>query len=158
MKGESQRATSVTRANHGVDNNRIGAHASLAGMGDFNCRAEIDLSPRGGLSCARTTTFHPHFFYLAGRPPSYPLVLPHETRASERCVFTLRKHLSLLLRHVARKAAEIEYEIRSPRAKSSSVLLCRSNVFTSSFFFFFFDRAFCRYFVRRSLKIVREAG
>lgn len=67
MKERWPRATPVTRANHGIDNDRMEAHANLAGMGDFNCRAEIDLSPRGGLSCAQTT-FHPPplpaFFYL----------------------------------------------------------------------------------------------
>lgn len=57
---ERPRATSVTRANHDIDNDRMEAHANLAGMGDFNCRVEIDLSPRGGLSCARTTS-HPLF-------------------------------------------------------------------------------------------------
>jgi len=56
-------ATPVTRANHGIDNDRIEAHANLVGMGDFNCRAEIDLSPRGGLSCARNY-FSLLFFYL----------------------------------------------------------------------------------------------
>lgn len=38
-------------------------------MVDFNCRAEIDLSPRGGLSCAREPLLTLRFF-----PP--PLVVP----------------------------------------------------------------------------------
>lgn len=71
MKGRWPRAIVVTRANHDVDNDRIEVHANLAGMGDFNCRAGIDLSPRGGdLSCARTT-FRLLFFYLASSFSSY---------------------------------------------------------------------------------------
>lgn len=106
MKERWPRATPVTRANHGIDNDRMEAHANLAGMGDLNCRAEIDLSPRGGLSCAQTT-FHLPPFFLPLRPfPSYSLQY-----SKRECVFTLRKHLSLL-RHVALKAIEIEYEIQ----------------------------------------------
>lgn len=107
MKERWPRVTPVTRANHGIDNDRMEAHANLAGMGDFNCRAEIDLSLRGDLSCVRTI-FHSFFLPHPVRPlPSCPL------QSSKReCVFTLRKHLSLL-RHVALKATEIEYEIQS---------------------------------------------
>lgn len=53
----------VTRANHGIDNDRKETHATLTGMGDFNCEAEIDLSPRGDLSCAQII-FYLLFFYL----------------------------------------------------------------------------------------------
>lgn len=107
MKERWPRATSVTRANHGTDNDRMEAHANLAGMGDFNCRAEIDLSLWGGLSCAQTT-FHPFFLLYSYIRP----FLSCSPRYSKReCVFTLRKYLSLL-RHIALKATEIECEIR----------------------------------------------
>lgn len=107
MKERWPRATPVTRANHGTDNDRMEAHAKLAGMGDFNCRAEIDLSLRGDLSCVRTI-FH-SLFPTSLRTPPFP---SRSLQCSKReCVFTLRKHLSLLC-HVALKATEIEYEIQ----------------------------------------------
>lgn len=107
MKERRPRATPVTRANHGIDNDRKETHANLTGMGDFNCRAEIDLSPRDDLSCARTI-FHPLFSTTPFIP--FPPALFDIRNVSEFST-ELRKHLSSLC-HVALKATEIEYEIQ----------------------------------------------
>jgi len=149
MKGRRPRVIAITGTNHGVGNVRITeAHATPAGVGGFNRRARIDLSPRGGLAClARELLFGLSFFSTS---PSPPLLPPLETAGE--CVFTLRKHLSLL-RHVARRAAEIEYEI--PRAWAlefpSALLLCRTKLVRH-----FLSAVRCRYSVRRSLKILAE--
>jgi hypothetical protein len=107
MTGENERQViAITRINHGVGNVRIGVHANLRKNGGFNCRAGIDLSPRSGLECvARELLFGFPFLFTW---TFLPLLSPLETAGE--CVFTLRKHLSLL-RHVGRRAAEIEYEI-----------------------------------------------
>jgi len=96
----------VTRANHGIDNDRKETHANLTGMGDFNCEAEIDLSPRGDLSCTRTI-FYSFFSY-----PFCPF-LPtlFDTQNVSAFSTELRKHLSSLC-HIALKATEMEYKIQ----------------------------------------------
>lgn len=146
MKERWPRATPVTRTNHGTDNDRMEAHASLAGMGDFNCRAEIDLSLRGDLSCVRTI-FHSLFPTSLRSPLSHPL----SPQCSKReCVFTLRKHLSLLC-HVALKATEIEYEIQRVSEILRYAFMPRLNFLFSPGGMFA-----VLYFIRWILKITRR--
>jgi len=81
-KGSWPRAIAITRTNHGVGNVRIGAHANLpARMGGFNCRVEIDLSPRSDLAClARKLLFDLSFFFPFISP--FPPLLPPLERVS----------------------------------------------------------------------------
>lgn len=82
MKRRWPRAAPITRVNHGVDYDRIEAHANVAGMGDFNCRVEIDLSPRGR-PIVYTNYFLPPSFFPSRSAPSFSCPsLATETRVS----------------------------------------------------------------------------
>lgn len=129
------RATPVTRANHGIDNDRMEAHANLAGMGDFNCRVEIDLSPRGGLSCARTT-FHSFFFYLIIRPFPSALFGAQNVSAFSRYGNTYPYYATSFLKSNMKSSAW---------AKFFDTLLCLRKILF--FFKFYFYLEYCSRFL-----------
>lgn len=110
-------------SNHGVDYDCIEAHANLAGMGDFNCRVEIDLSPRGSLSCTRTT-FYLLFSYLAVHPSFSCPPLVFETRVS-----AFSRHGNTYRYYATSLAKPPKSNMKSSAwAKFYGVLLCRLKV------------------------------